>query len=71
MQPSYALLPATSYPKTFGGMCYDITELTLIELTQPLVTSQSQAGMLDMLLQHAKCSQAIPAFIHPITGQGS
>ena len=22
MQPSYALLPATSYPKTVGGMCY-------------------------------------------------
>ena len=21
MQPSYALLPATSYPKTVGGMC--------------------------------------------------
>ena len=24
MQPSYALLPATSYPKTVGGMCYAI-----------------------------------------------
>ena len=22
MQPSYALLPATSYPKTVAGMCY-------------------------------------------------
>ena len=22
MQPSYALLPATTYPKTVGGMCY-------------------------------------------------
>ena len=22
MQPSYALLPVTSYPKTVGGMCY-------------------------------------------------
>ena len=22
MQSSYALLPATSYPKTVGGMCY-------------------------------------------------
>ena len=22
MQQSYALLPATSYPKTVGGMCY-------------------------------------------------
>ena len=28
MQPSYALLPATSYPKTVGGMCYAIIELT-------------------------------------------
>ena len=24
MQPSYALLPATSYPKTVEGMCYAI-----------------------------------------------
>ena len=24
MQPSYALLPATSYSKTVGGMCYAI-----------------------------------------------
>ena len=22
MQPAYALLPATSYPETVGGMCY-------------------------------------------------
>ena len=22
MQPSYALSPTTSYPKTVGGMCY-------------------------------------------------
>ena len=22
MQPSYVLLPTTSYPKTIGGMCY-------------------------------------------------
>ena len=26
MQPSYALLPATSYPKTVGGMCYAVIE---------------------------------------------
>ena len=32
MQPAYALLTATSYPKTVGGMCYAIIELTLIGL---------------------------------------
>ena len=47
MEPSYALLPATSYPKTVGGMCYAI-----IGLKQPLVTSQSQAGRPDKLSQH-------------------
>ena len=26
LQPSYVLLPATSYPKTGGGMCYAIIE---------------------------------------------
>ena len=53
MQPSNALLPVTSYPKTVGGMCYAIIELILIGLKQPLVTSQSQAGKLDTLYQHA------------------
>ena len=53
MQPSYALLPATSYPKTVGGMCYAIIELTLIGLKQPLVNSQSEARKLDMLSLHA------------------
>ena len=53
MQPSYAFLPASSYPNTIGGMCYAIIELTLIGLKQPLVTSQSQAGRLDKLSQHA------------------
>ena len=43
MQPSYALLPAASYPKTVGGMCYAIVGLTPIRLKHPLVTSQSQA----------------------------
>ena len=42
MQPSYALLPTTSYPKTVGGMCNAIIELTLLGLIQPLVTSQSE-----------------------------
>ena len=53
MQPSYVLLPATSYSKTVGGMCYAIIELTLLGLKQPLVTSQSQARKLDTLSKHA------------------
>ena len=67
MQPSYALLPATSYPKTVGGMCYGIIELKPIGLKQPSVTSQSQAGKLDMLSQHAsvdKLSQHAVALSH-------
>ena len=52
MQSSYALLPATRYPKTVGGMCYAIIELTPIGLKQPLVTSQSWARRLDKLSQH-------------------
>ena len=53
MQPSYALLPATSYPKTVVGMCYAIIELTPIGLKQPLVISQSQTRRLGKLSQHA------------------
>ena len=53
MQPSYALLSTTSCPKTVGEMCYAIILLILIGLKQPLVTSQSQARMLDMLSWHA------------------
>ena len=53
MWPSYALLPATIYPKTVGGVCYATIELTPVGLKQPLVTSQSQAGRLDKLSQHA------------------
>ena len=26
MLPTYALLPATSYPKAVGGMCYAVIE---------------------------------------------
>ena len=44
MQPSYALLLATSYPKTVGEMCYAIIGLIMIGLEQSLVTSQSEAG---------------------------
>ena len=64
MQPSYALLPATSYPKTVGGMCYAIIELTPIGLKQLLATTQSQPGRLDKLSQHAcidKLSQYVVA----------
>ena len=64
MQPSYALLPATSYPKTVGGMCYTIIELMPIGLKHPLVTSQSQARRLDKLSQHTsvdKLSQHVVA----------
>ena len=71
MQPSYTLLPATIYPKTFGGMCYAIIEITLIGLKQPVVASQSQAGKLDTLSQHAKCRQVIPVCSCPITGQAN
>ena len=53
MQQSYALLPATSYPKTVWGMCYATLRITPIGLKQPLMTSQSQASRLDKLSQHA------------------
>ena len=83
MQLSYALLPATSYPKTVGGMCY--AELRahvdrakhLLVINQSRVRKQSSKGVqtcypsmqlpnhrlgkVDMLSQHAKCNQAIPA----------
>ena len=52
-------------------MCYAVIKVTLIGLKQPLVTSHSQARRLDMLCQHAKCNQAIPACNCAITGQGS
>ena len=57
MQPSYTLLPATSYPKTVGGMCYAIIELTPIGLKQLSVTSQPQAGRLDMLSQYTSADK--------------
>ena len=43
MQLSDALLPATSNPKTVGGICYAIIGLTLIGLKQLLVNTQPQA----------------------------
>ena len=58
MQASYAVLPATSYPKTVEGMYYAIIELTPIQFKQLLVTSQSQARKWDMLSQHALPNQS-------------
>ena len=71
MQPSYVLLPATSYPKTVGGMCYVIIVLTLIGLKQPLATSQSQAREARHAIPACRCRQAIPLCSCPITGQGN
>ena len=36
MQPSYALLPATSYPKTGGGMCYAIIRVHTDRVKTPI-----------------------------------
>ena len=44
MQPSYALLPATSYPKTVGGMCYAKIRAHIDRVKHPLVINQSVAG---------------------------
>ena len=41
MQPSYALLPATSYPKTVGGMCYAKIRTHINRVKCPLVINQS------------------------------
>ena len=34
MQPSYALLPATSHPKAIEGMCYAVIEAHIDVLCQ-------------------------------------
>ena len=70
MQQSYALLPGTSYPKTVGEMCCAIIGLTPIGLKHPLITSQSQVREARHTIPACKCRQAIPAYSHPITGQG-
>ena len=62
MQPSYALLPTTRYPKAVGGVCYAILGLTLIGLKHSLVTNQSQA---------LESRHAIPVCSGPITSQES
>ena len=40
MQPSYALLPATSYPKTVGGMYYAKIGAHINGVKHPLVNNQ-------------------------------
>ena len=89
--PSYGLLPANSYPKTVGEMCYVETRAHIDRVKHPLVINQSGAGRqnsiglytyypgmhlpnhrlgkLDMLSQHAKHNQAIPACSCPVRGQ--
>ena len=32
MQPSYALLPVTSYPKTVGGMFYAVIKAHIVKV---------------------------------------
>ena len=45
MQPSFVLLPATSYPKTVGRMCYAISKAHLNRVKKhPLITNQSGIG---------------------------
>ena len=44
MQPFYALLPATSYPKTVGEMYYAIIELTPIGL-KTTISNQPITGL--------------------------
>ena len=59
MKPSYALLPATSYPKTVGGMCYAIIEAHIDRLKSSKLFSTNQgsgdkiAWVVDMLSWHA------------------
>ena len=40
MQPSYTLLPATSYPKTVGGMCYAEIRAHIGRVKHSLVNNQ-------------------------------
>ena len=56
MQPSYSLLPATSYPKTVGGVCYAIVGHSD---SNKMLTS-CYAYLME-ISQHAQCRQAIPA----------
>ena len=63
MQPSRALLPATSYPKIVGEMCFAKIRGDIdIELKHPLVINQSGAGRQTAW----DCSHAILACSCPI-----
>ena len=44
MQPSCALLPATSYPRTVGGMWYSEIRAYINRVKHPLVINKSGAG---------------------------
>ena len=67
MQPSYALMPATSYPKTVGGMCYAEIGAHINGVKHSLVDNQSGTGRQGSM----GCRHAIPACSHPIRSQGS
>ena len=58
MQPCYALLPATSYPKTIEGMCYAEIGAHI----NPLVNNQSGAGRQSSM----GCRHAYPGMRCPI-----
>ena len=80
MQPSYALLPVTSYPKTVGRilLCYDNVNTDNVKTTisNQAITGQkarmlSQYASADNLSMHAitqsqpwEVSHAIPAYIN-------
>ena len=59
MQPSYTLIPATSYPKTVGGMCYAIirahTDSVKTSISNKPIRGwdTKQHTIVDMLSQHA------------------
>ena len=44
MQPSYALLPATTYLKAVGGMYYAEIRAHIDRVKYPLIINQSGAG---------------------------
>ena len=60
MQPSYALLPATSYPEAVRGMCYAIIKAH-INNSLPFIILQGDLGFSGFFLQqtyiheHDKC----------------
>ena len=67
MQPSYALLPATSSPKTVGGMCHAKIGTHIDRVNHPLVNNQSGPERQSSM----GCRHAILACSCPIIGQGN